>query len=316
MFRAIYAAFALLLAVSFAGVAHAADLNYSTDENISLASPAITLVIKADSVAKTLIVNAGSVDVTMATSTAGVEFSITSASRELGVSGGSATALISNICTSAGVGKVVLRAVSQEETFTITPKDNACGSVSTGGGSGGGGGGGATPAAAVTTPAPAATTVPSAPVTIPALPSSPTNAQVVTVLGAIAQQVAYIQANLAAPNALALIQEVVTRLAALQSAISGAPVVGGSAVPPAGAYAQGLAVGAKGGDVTALQNFLKAQGSEIYPEGLVTGYFGSLTRDAIGRFQLKQGIVTSASDPGYGTFGPKTRAKVNSLLGQ
>ena len=314
MFRAIYAAFALLLAVSFAGVAHAADLNYSTDENISLTSPAITLIIKADSVAKTLTVNTGTVDVTMATTTAGIAFTITSASRELGVSGGSATALISNICTTAGVGKVVLRAVDVQESFTITPLDNACGVVSGGGGGGGGGGGVSTPA--VTTVAPAATTVPSVPVTIPALPSSPTNAQVVTVLGALAQQVAYIQANIASPNALALIQEVVTRLAALQSAISGAPVAGGSAVPPAGAYAQGLAVGARGGDVTALQNFLKAQGPDIYPEGLVTGYLGALTRNAIGRFQLKQGIVSSVSDPGYGTFGPKTRAKVNSLLGQ
>ena len=53
----------------------------------------------------------------------------------------------------------------------------------------------------------------------------------------------------------------------------------------------------------------------MYPEGLVTGYYGNLTKLAVGRFQIKYGIVTSTGDAGYGNVGPKTRAKINSLLG-
>ena len=75
-----------------------------------------------------------------------------------------------------------------------------------------------------------------------------------------------------------------------------------------------LSVGSKGEDVTALQTYL-VQDPAVYPEGLITGYFGPATRRAIGRFQEKYGIA-KAGDPGYGTVGPKTRAKLNELGGQ
>ena len=42
--------------------------------------------------------------------------------------------------------------------------------------------------------------------------------------------------------------------------------------------------------VTALQNYLKADPT-IYPQGLVTGYYGPLTVAAVQRFQCKNGIV-------------------------
>jgi len=86
-------------------------------------------------------------------------------------------------------------------------------------------------------------------------------------------------------------------------------------IPSTGSYKVSLTTGSKGNNVTALQNFLKSQGVDIYPEGLVTGYFGNLTKAAVGRFQLKNGVVTTARDPGYGYVGPKTRAKINALLG-
>lgn len=72
-----------------------------------------------------------------------------------------------------------------------------------------------------------------------------------------------------------------------------------------------LAHGSKGADVTALQKIL-AQYADIYPEGLVTGYFGPVTGKALGLFQEKYGIAKKG-EPGYGTAGPKTRAKLNSL---
>jgi len=57
----------------------------------------------------------------------------------------------------------------------------------------------------------------------------------------------------------------------------------------------------------------------LYPEGLITGYFGPLTEKAVQRFQLKYKIVNSKtpeSDPGYGYVGPKTRGKLNELIGR
>lgn len=65
--------------------------------------------------------------------------------------------------------------------------------------------------------------------------------------------------------------------------------------------------GVKDEEVKTLQEFLK-KFPDIYPEGLVTGYFGSLTETAIKRFQAQYGI-----DP-TGTVGPKTRQKLNELI--
>lgn len=79
-------------------------------------------------------------------------------------------------------------------------------------------------------------------------------------------------------------------------------------------FLKSLSLGSTGIEVSRLQMFLKNQGKDIYPEGLVTGYFGLRTRAAVGRFQIKYGIVTSINSPGYGNFGPLTRAKVNDLI--
>ena len=64
--------------------------------------------------------------------------------------------------------------------------------------------------------------------------------------------------------------------------------------------------------VSALQTFLSLD-STIYPEGLVTGFFGAATQRAVQRFQIRYAIV-AAGAPGYGTVGPKTRAKMNALV--
>lgn len=63
-----------------------------------------------------------------------------------------------------------------------------------------------------------------------------------------------------------------------------------------------------GGDVTRLQQAL-AQDSSIYPEGLITGYFGKATERAVQRLQAAQGIVASgnAATTGFGAIGPATR---------
>lgn len=67
------------------------------------------------------------------------------------------------------------------------------------------------------------------------------------------------------------------------------------------------AYGQRGAHVTLLQQYL-AKDSAIYPEGLVTGYYGPLTKKAIIRFQSKYGIEQT------GISGPQTRAKLNELF--
>ncbi|OHA15944.1 MAG: hypothetical protein A3B08_03495 [Candidatus Taylorbacteria bacterium RIFCSPLOWO2_01_FULL_43_44] len=72
-----------------------------------------------------------------------------------------------------------------------------------------------------------------------------------------------------------------------------------------------LTFGSRGVDVTALQNYLKSF-KDLYPEGLVTGYFGPATLRAVQRFQVKYGLAKKG-DAGYGVVGPKTRAKLNEV---
>lgn len=73
-------------------------------------------------------------------------------------------------------------------------------------------------------------------------------------------------------------------------------------------YTKNLYYGLKDLQVRELQQDL-AKDSEIYPEKLVTGYFGNLTFGAVKRFQSKYGIRQT------GYVGPLTRAKLNSLYG-
>ena len=81
---------------------------------------------------------------------------------------------------------------------------------------------------------------------------------------------------------------------------------------------QNLWYGMKNDSVYCLQEFLKSQGEEIYPEGLVTGLFGNLTQQAVIRFQEKyfdEILAPLGLSSGTGVAGPSTRAKINSLLG-
>lgn len=68
-----------------------------------------------------------------------------------------------------------------------------------------------------------------------------------------------------------------------------------------------LSQGMTGDDVKALQAALTAD-PNIYPEGLITGYYGSLTVQAVKRFQKKWGLEQ------VGWIGPKTLKKINQIL--
>ncbi|OIO33252.1 MAG: hypothetical protein COZ49_03175 [Candidatus Yonathbacteria bacterium CG_4_10_14_3_um_filter_47_65] len=74
-----------------------------------------------------------------------------------------------------------------------------------------------------------------------------------------------------------------------------------------------------GGEVSILQEFL-ARDTSIYPEGLITGFFGALTEKAVQRWQIARDVVP-ADNPGtpattgYGVVGPDTRSSIRIASG-
>lgn len=75
-------------------------------------------------------------------------------------------------------------------------------------------------------------------------------------------------------------------------------------VASADALNRQLEVGMSGADVSVLQTFL-ATDVTLYPQGLVTGYFGFLTKAAVSNFQSRNGI------PAVGRVGPQTLPVLN-----
>ena len=74
-----------------------------------------------------------------------------------------------------------------------------------------------------------------------------------------------------------------------------------------------LSVGMSGADVSSAQTFL-AQDRTLYPQGLVTGYFGSLTKSAVINFQVRNDIVANSGSLGAGRVGPATLLVMNSQM--
>src|SRR3990167_221259 len=72
------------------------------------------------------------------------------------------------------------------------------------------------------------------------------------------------------------------------------------------AFITSLSLGSQGDAVAALQALLAAN-PDIYPEGLITGYFGKLTENALKRLQKQNSLEQ------VGHVGPKTRALLNRL---
>jgi len=68
-----------------------------------------------------------------------------------------------------------------------------------------------------------------------------------------------------------------------------------------------LSIGMTGEEVKQLQEIL-ATDPDVYPEGLITGYFGRLTEKAVKKFQKKVCLEE------VGLVGPKTLWKINELL--
>ena len=282
---------------SSVSVVRAAALNYNADTTVTLTSPAITLTIPYSSAATSLIVNAGSIVVTVPT---GSVFTVKSPSRDLTVTGATADAIITTACF-GGVKEITVNAENVSiQTLTITPTGSQCSPpAGAGGGGGGSSTGGGTGGTYTTSPAQTTTTV------------ATTTQSSVTV------------ATTSTPDIKAQLAILLERLAALRTQakiVTGgtAPLVSAGqipkeAIPATGIYKKSLSLGTISSDVSALQALLKALGQGIYPEGIVSGYFGALTKRAVGRFQMAYDIAKEG-DPGFGFVGPKTRAKLNILL--
>jgi len=76
-----------------------------------------------------------------------------------------------------------------------------------------------------------------------------------------------------------------------------------------------LRFGTASEEVRRLQSLLATKPG-IYPEGKITGYYGSLTKKAVQRFQLEYKVINSIFDAGSGIVGPKTRAKLQEVFGE
>ena len=70
-----------------------------------------------------------------------------------------------------------------------------------------------------------------------------------------------------------------------------------------------LTAGSTGSDVTNLQNYLIAEG--YLSAGYNTGYYGSLTTQAVGKLQISFNKPTSSVSDPYGVMGPMTRAAID-----
>ncbi|MDP3991368.1 MAG: peptidoglycan-binding domain-containing protein [Candidatus Colwellbacteria bacterium] len=101
---------------------------------------------------------------------------------------------------------------------------------------------------------------------------------------------------------------------ALQAQLASSPAPSSGTVTITKTLRLGSTNAATNGEVSQLQQFL-AQDTSIYPEGLVTGYFGPLTQRAVQLWQGTQGVVSygTPATTGYGVVGPLTRAKISGV---
>lgn len=82
-------------------------------------------------------------------------------------------------------------------------------------------------------------------------------------------------------------------------------------------FTRSISLGTAGSDVRNLQQFLNRRGFVVAltgpgSAGNETFLFGPATRAALIKFQLANGIIASATVPGAGIAGPKTRAVINT----
>lgn len=105
------------------------------------------------------------------------------------------------------------------------------------------------------------------------------------------------------------IEQLTVQIAALQAQLL-ALAGGSSSAPAAGkcAFTRSLTMGARGDDVTCLQDYLTSTGHFSFSGGS-TGYFGSVTKNAVAAWQAANSV-----SPAVGYFGPISQAKYDSVV--
>jgi peptidoglycan hydrolase-like protein with peptidoglycan-binding domain len=68
-----------------------------------------------------------------------------------------------------------------------------------------------------------------------------------------------------------------------------------------------------GEDVSRLQELLSLL-PDIYPEKLVTGYYGESTERAVQRLQVGYSVLATEDDPSVGIFGKRSVASLQNLF--
>lgn len=82
-------------------------------------------------------------------------------------------------------------------------------------------------------------------------------------------------------------------------------------------FTKNLQIGSRNKEVLELQKYLNKHGFIVTQKGNGSpgreiNYFGKATKEALGKFQLENGIITKKMSKSYGVFGPATRRFVNS----
>jgi peptidoglycan hydrolase-like protein with peptidoglycan-binding domain len=75
---------------------------------------------------------------------------------------------------------------------------------------------------------------------------------------------------------------------------------------------QNLIKRSQGTLVSGLQKFLKSEG-HLPQSQEITGFYGNVTVQGVIDFQLANGLITSSAQPGAGTIGPISRAKIQEI---
>lgn len=83
---------------------------------------------------------------------------------------------------------------------------------------------------------------------------------------------------------------------------------------PCISLARTLQRGSHGEDVQVLQRFLIKAG--LLAQGNVTGYFGFLSEEAVGKWQIAEGLILTNKDSGFGIVGPQTRRSIFASCSQ
>jgi hypothetical protein len=293
---------AFVAIVAVVGVASADDLGFSANTIVTINSNNYT--IQAGSSATSMVIGATTFTVTVPT--AG-RFTLVSSDRYLLTNDQG----VSQTCTTAQNSIVI----NGPLTVVVTPSATACTTPAPAGGVSYSPPAAPAPAPVVTTPvtpAPVVTT-PVTPAPVETTPVTTTPVATVPNLNLPYANTTTVPAEIAA-NRTALISYIVTLIQSLQTTQT-TPTVSG--IPAGFQFATALMQGSTGNDVKYLQIFLNSDSAtSVGNAGNETTYFGALTRAGVEKFQMKYGIVSSASDAGYGLVGPKTRAKINSMLGQ